>query len=91
MTVAIQDIRKLAALDIAIQIDESGDVSTPDGGWDSWLINGIGSDDVCKMFGEPVEENQDGWSEAMKAKLIAYNEAGLAASRGIAASHLLEE
>lgn len=89
-TRTIEEVQKMAAIDIAMQISESDDVSTPNGGWDSWLLEGLGSDEVCRLFGEPVEENTDGWSVAMAAKLVAYNEAGLAAAREIAATQLLD-
>ena len=57
--------------------------STPDGGWDSWLINGIG-DGVYELFGEPIEESVDGWSDAMKSKLHVYHKAAEATMEGIA-------
>lgn len=55
---------------------ESGEFSTPDGGWTSWLINGVGIKGTYEALGEPYAEEFD-WSKAMRAKLAAYNEGGV--------------
>jgi hypothetical protein len=52
---------------------ESGDSGTPDGGWDSWLINSIGGPATCRLFGEDPSESEGGWSQEMMLKLEAYN------------------
>lgn len=70
----IEEIRSLGYSDAMTAIRESGSTDTPDGDWDSWLINGIGSDATCRLFGEDPEDSADGWSDAMVAKLTAYCE-----------------
>lgn len=70
----IEEIREQGYNDAMEAIRESGSTETPDGDWDSWLINGIGSDATCRLFGEDPEESSDGWSESMVAKLKAYCE-----------------
>lgn len=73
--------------DDAIQAcQESGSTKTPDGGWDSWLINGIGSDATCQLLGECPEANEGGWTEAMEAKLIAYHQGAEAAAAELEAA-----
>ena len=68
----IEEIREQGYNDAMEAIRESGSTQTPDGGWDSWLINGVGCDSVKRHFGEPVEEEE--WSEAMQEKFAAYCE-----------------
>lgn len=74
-TVTIEQVREMAASDAIEAYGESESTQTPDGGWDAWLINGIGGDAACRLFGESPEENQSGWSSAMAEKLEAYNAA----------------
>lgn len=62
------------------QIAETESTDTPDGGWDSWLINGIGSQEVCRLFGEPCI---DGWTDTMIEKLTAYHQGATKASEDI--------
>jgi len=42
------------------------------------------------MFGEPSGENQDGFSESMKAKLAAFKMAGGIAAKAIKAQSVLD-
>lgn len=55
-------------------IRDSGCTNAPDGGWDSWLINGWGTAETIARFAESEEDNQDGWSDSMAEKLRWYNE-----------------
>lgn len=82
-TITIDDIRQMAVTDATEAYNESQDTSTPDGGWDSYLINGIGCRGVCLLFGEDPAANEDGWSESMQSKLIAYNAAAVEAMESI--------
>lgn len=68
----IEEIREQGYSDAMEAIRDSGSTETPDGGWDSWLINGVGCDETKRIFGEPEEEEE--WSEAMQQKLCAYVE-----------------
>ena len=81
ITVTLSQIAKQAAEDVIQAYNESGSAETPDGGWDAWLINGIGIDATCRMFGENPDDNQDGWSDSMSQKLTAYNKAAVKAMR----------
>jgi hypothetical protein len=69
---SIEAIRKRGYRDAMEAIRESGSVEKPDGGWDSWLINGVGCNEIKRIFGEPVDEEE--WSPAMTEKLAAYCE-----------------
>ena len=73
----LEQIREMGHTDARAQCWDSGDSGTPDGGWDSWLINGVGIAGVCRLFGEDTEANKDGWSESMKVKLAAYHAGAL--------------
>ena len=64
-------------------IRDSGCTNAPDGGWDSWIIEGWGTDKTIETFGESIEENEDGWSPAMKEKLQWYHEGATAAAEEI--------
>lgn len=88
-TATIEQVRKMGRKDALDAFAESADTATPDGGWDAWLINGIGADAVCRLFGEPVE-TEAGWSEAMQAKLCAYHEGAREAMREIDAADAAE-
>jgi hypothetical protein len=79
MAKTIKQVEQMGFRDALAAIRESEDSVAPDGGWDSWLVNAVGGDEVCRLFGEPVGQNQDGWSEAMAAKLVAYHAGGLRA------------
>jgi hypothetical protein len=79
MAKTIEQVEQMGFRDAMDAIYESADSAAPDGGWDTWLINSVGGDEVCRLFGEPAAENQDGWSEAMAAKLVAYHNGGLRA------------
>ncbi len=76
-TKTIEQIREMGRTDARAQCWDSGDSGTPDGGWDSWLVNGVGVGGVVRLFGENAEANQDGWCESMKAKLEAYHAGAL--------------
>jgi len=76
-TKTIEQIREMGRTDARAQCWDSGDSGTPDGGWDSWLINGVGILGAVRLFGEDAEANQDGWCESMKAKLEAYHAGAL--------------
>jgi len=76
-TKTIEQIREMGRTDARAQCWDSGDSGTPDGGWDSWLVNGVGVGGVVRLFGEDAEANRDGWSESMKAKLEAYHAGAL--------------
>jgi hypothetical protein len=82
-TVTIEDVRAIGTKDAIEACNESGSTETPDGGWDSWLINGIGIDATCELFGENPAENHDGWSDSMSEKLIAYSRAAIAAAESL--------
>lgn len=65
--------------DATRQCQESESTDTPSGGWDSWLIDGIGCDATWALFGEESESAKDEWTETMKAKLAAYHEGAMEA------------
>lgn len=65
------------------QCEESGEYDTPDGGWDSWLINGLGHYATCRYLGEPPEDSEDDWSEAMAEKLAAYHKGAMAGATAL--------
>ena len=69
--------------DATQQCRESGSCDTPDGGWDSWLINGIGIRQTWQNFGEPESED---WTDSMKDKLAAYHAGALEAAAEIEAN-----
>ena len=69
--------------DATRQCRESGSCDTPDGGWDSWLINGIGIRQTWRNFGEPESED---WTDSMKDKLAAYHAGALEAAAEIEAN-----
>ena len=83
MAKTIEEIKAMGYSDAQTACQESGSTETPDGGWDSWLINGIGSDATCELFGENPDENQDGWSGSMSAKLQAYHAGAIEAAKEI--------
>jgi hypothetical protein len=72
--------------DATRQCQESGSTETPNGGWDSWLIDGIGCDATWRMFGEPESSNADEWTDSMKEKLSAYHEGAMEACAEIDAA-----
>ena len=82
MQVTLEQVADLGAKHAAEAYNESQSTQTPDGGWDSWLINGIG-DGVYALFGEPIEESVGGWSDAMASKLHVYHEAAEATMTGL--------
>jgi hypothetical protein len=57
---------------------ESGSNCIPSGGWDAWMIEGVGGDDACRTLGEDPDESADGWSETMQLLLQAYAAGGAA-------------
>jgi hypothetical protein len=65
--------------DATRQCNESGSTDTPDGGWDSWLIDGIGCAATWALFGESDSSNSDEWTDSMKEKLAAYHAGALQA------------
>ena len=73
----IEQIREMGRTDAFTECWDSGDSGTPDGGWDSWLINGVGVRGVVRLFGEDPDANEDGWCDSMKAKLEAYHAGAL--------------
>jgi hypothetical protein len=73
--VSNDEIAEMGAADAGKAYIESGSTETPDGGWDSWLINGIGVAETLKRFGEPESENAEGWSPVMALKLQTYHKA----------------
>jgi len=72
--------------DASRQVYESGSTATPDGGWDSWLIDGIGCDATWRLFGEGESSNADEWTDTMKEKLRAYHEGAMDACADIDAT-----
>ena len=76
---------KLGYTDARTQCEESQDTGTPDGGWDSWIVNGVGLREACRILGEPERENQDGWSESMTRKLCEYHAGAMAAAEELQA------
>ena len=72
--------------DATRECQESGSTETPDGGWDSWLIEGIGSDATWRLFGEGESSDADEWTDSMKEKLSAYHAGALEASAEIDAA-----
>lgn len=55
-------------------VEESGSTEPPDGGWDSWLIDGIGTNATWILFGEPEGAcDADEWTDTMAEKLTAYH------------------
>jgi hypothetical protein len=57
---------------------DSGSNCIPSGGWDAWMIEGVGGDDACRILGEDPDESADGWSETMQLLLQAYAAGGAA-------------
>lgn len=79
VTKAVDEIRELARENVRRLCSNWGDSSEPDGGWDGWLLSGIGVEGICQMFGEDPQQSPDGdWSIAMAAKLQAYRNGALA-------------
>lgn len=75
---------ELGQLDGATAYHESGSYAEPVNGWDGDLINAIGLEGVCVLFGLDVETERGGWSEKGMAALKEYrrgcdNGAGCAA------------
>ena len=66
-------------------IRDSGCTETPDGGWDSWLIDGIGCDATWRLFGEGESSNADEWTDSMKEKLQWYHEGAVEVAERIEA------
>ena len=78
-----EEITALGRMDAIEAIQDSGCTNAPDGGWDSWIIDGLGTDRTIQLFGESVEDNQDGWSDSMAEKLRWYHEGAVAAAEEI--------
>lgn len=76
MAVTIEKAKRMGYEDAMQAISESGCCDSPDGGWDSWLVNGIGFDETCKLFQTNPEDSDPEWSEEMERLLTAYNEGG---------------
>jgi hypothetical protein len=68
-----EEITKLGFEHAKEAIRDSGCADAPDGGWDSWILEGWGSDATVLAFGEPLKDNQDGWSNRMNRKLMWYH------------------
>ena len=81
--VTIEQVKEMARADAIEAYSESGCELTPDGGWDSWLVDGLGVSATLARFGEPESENAEGWSPEMTEKLIAYNAAAIEAIEAI--------
>ena len=47
----LAQIRKLGVRDARTACRESGEFGAPDDGWDGWLVNSIGFEATCKLFG----------------------------------------
>ena len=78
-----EEITELGRQHAIEAIRDSGCTDAPDGGWDSWIIEGWGTDGTVRAFGESVEANQDGWSDTMKEKLRWYHEGAVKAAEEI--------
>lgn len=63
---------ELGQLDGATAYHESGSYAEPADGWDAELINTIGFDGVCVLFGLDVDAERGGWSEKGLAALKEY-------------------
>lgn len=85
--VTLDEAKELGRQDATNAIDESDEVESPDGGWDNWLIQGVGLRGACKLLGEPESEQEGGWSDAMKAKLVAYVQGANEAAQKIEAKN----
>lgn len=68
----IEEVEQAGYNDAMRECADSGSTQTPDGGWDSWLIDGIGCAATWRLFGEP-EADADEWTDSMKEKLAAYH------------------
>lgn len=70
----VQHITAIARNDAFTSIRESGgSTEAPDGGWDSWAINGIGSEGLHRELLPGVEVDTD--SELWDAALVLYDRA----------------
>lgn len=76
-TVTLDMIKEMAISDVNEASRFSDEIYPPqeDGDWDSYLINSIGLSALCRLFDEPAEENEHGWSDDMTEKLRFYNDA----------------
>lgn len=63
---------ELGQLDGAAAFAESGSFAAPVDGWDGDLINAIGFEGVCILFGLDVGTERGGWSENGTAALKEY-------------------
>lgn len=75
--VTLEEVRRQGREDAIMACRDSGNADTPDGGWDSWLVEGVGLRELCRLFGEREEEQRDGWSCSMHKKLTAYHRGAL--------------
>lgn len=78
---SLREIKAIGYSDAQEQCFESRDYSAPDGGWDSWLINGIGLNATCELFGCDPARNQDGWTKSMEKALSAYHRGACAGAK----------
>ena len=81
-----EEITELGRQHAGEAIRDSGCTDAPDGGWDSWIIEGWGTDRTVQAFGELIEENQNGWSPSMQEKLRWYHEGAVEAAEEIEAT-----
>ena len=68
-----EEIMQLGSDHAEEAINDSECTDSPDGGWDSWIVEGWGSNVTALAFGESLEDNQDSWSDGMKQKLRWYH------------------
>ena len=70
-------IRETGFTDAWNECWEYGGLQTPEGGWHALLIRRVGVYGVCNTLGGDPAVERHGWSEAMRAKFVAYDEGAL--------------
>ena len=60
-----KQIMRMGYNDALTACNESGSGEAPDGGWDSWLINGVGVTATCELFGVRKPEGPS-WDKACR-------------------------
>lgn len=69
----VREVRQRGFEDGRTAAAESGDSSAPDGGWDTWLLNGIGILAACDVLGIRPPRRGEGWSDEAKRRMSAYD------------------
>jgi hypothetical protein len=64
---------ELGLADGAEAVRSSGSTEAPVNGWDGDLINAIGLNGVCRLFGLDADDERGGWSEQGLTALAEYS------------------